>query len=175
MAVGLASLGLACLIGAAGQTGSCSAGADACTEEQVESVEEQIKNQYMSLLQRVPPRMDIIGCAGGSVPVKTLCTANGNGQNCTYKCFSGGQQQLVCGPNEVIHQEHCSGGGCSWGCHAYVDCLKKPELVGCNRMIPATCIWACAGPASKVRLQCPEGVEPGQPLTESKEGINWVC
>ncbi|CAE7949318.1 unnamed protein product [Symbiodinium sp. KB8] len=175
-AMHLDRIGLAWLLRAAGQTGSCSAGADACTEEQVESVEEQIKNQYLSLLQTfVPPRMDIIGCAGGSVPVKTQCTVNGNGPSCTYKCFSGGQQQLVCGPNEIIHQEHCSGGGCSWGCHAYMSCLKKPELIGCNRMIPATCMWACPGAASKSRLQCPEGVEPGQTLTESKEGINWVC
>ena len=47
---------------------------------------------------------------------------------------------------EVIHQDACSGGGCSFSCKSQLSCAEQPKLMGCNRMAPP---FSKCGPASQ--------------------------
>eukprot|EP00931_Biecheleriopsis_adriatica_P110581 TRINITY_DN84873_c0_g1_i1.p1 TRINITY_DN84873_c0_g1~~TRINITY_DN84873_c0_g1_i1.p1 ORF type:complete len:171 (+),score=45.67 TRINITY_DN84873_c0_g1_i1:70-582(+) len=146
----------------------------ACSEEQVEELEESLAQSMQIQLLQTRATMeqgDIIGCSGGIKPVSVGCSSGGD---CTYKCTPDSTSQVVCSQGKVIGQDACSGGGCSWSCKSILGCSQKPKLLGCTRMAGSnTCTWECPSPSSG-KMQCAEGSEPKQDACGGG-GCSFLC
>eukprot|EP00930_Biecheleria_cincta_P060120 TRINITY_DN45801_c0_g1_i1.p2 TRINITY_DN45801_c0_g1~~TRINITY_DN45801_c0_g1_i1.p2 ORF type:complete len:176 (-),score=30.54 TRINITY_DN45801_c0_g1_i1:64-591(-) len=156
----------------------CFGDQEACLELPIE--EEDALHLRQLRVARTSREPSIIGCSGGKKPVSTGCLENA----CTYKCDEDSPQEVTCQHGMIIHQDACSGGGCSWSCKSVLGCPTVPKLVGCTKMPAAGgpldadgvgvnhCMWEC--PMTKSRTVCAEGKEPKQEFC-SGGGCSFVC
>lgn len=155
---------LVCTLRQAISKTSCSGGI--CTWSCKEVMPKSLRLAKMKSMQIM--EAEEIGCKNGTRPISIGCSED----RCNYKCSREHMYFVMCSDQQIIHQEECSGGSCTWSCWNVIACRSEPEKVpGCSE-INGTCTFKCAESLENIR--CGEHDEPKK---ENCTGRNcsYVC